>query len=55
MQWKWIEGEIAMLVGALGIWPATVEIGGKEEEWQKGEDWNTEEEELRESTNIQTI
>jgi len=30
MQWKWIEGGIVMLVGALGIWPTTVGIGGKE-------------------------
>jgi len=44
-----------MLVGALGIWSTTVEIGDKEKEWQKGEDWNTEGEELRESMNIWTI
>ena len=44
-----------MLVEALGIWPATVGIGGKEGEWQKEEDWNIEGKELRESTNIWTI
>ena len=55
MRWKWIEGEIAILVGALGIWPTTVGIGGKEGEWQKREDWNMEGEGLRESMNIQTI
>ena len=39
----------------LGTWPTTIGIGSKEGEWQKGEDWNMEGEELRESTNIQTI
>ena len=44
-----------MHVEALGIWPATIGIGGKEGEWQKGEDWNMEGEGSRESMNIQTI
>ena len=44
-----------MLVGALGIWPATVGIGDKEREWQKEEDWNMEREESRKSMNIWTI
>jgi len=34
-----------MLVGDLDIWPITVEIGGRREEWQKEEGWNMGEEE----------
>jgi len=44
-----------MLVGALGTWPTTIGIGGKEGEWQKKEDWNIKGKESKESTNIQTI
>ena len=55
MRWKWIERGIAMLVGALGTWPATIGIGGKEGEWQKKEDWNIKRKESKESMNIQTI
>jgi len=39
----------------LGTWPIIVGIGGREEEWQKGGDWNMEEEVSREICNIQTI
>jgi len=40
-----------MLVEVLGIWPTIVEIGVREEEWQKEEDWNMEEK-LRKILNI---
>ena len=36
-----------MLVEALGTWPITVEIGGKEEEWRTIGEWSIEVEELR--------
>ena len=38
-------------MGALGIWPVIVGIGGREVECQKKVGWNMEEEELRESIN----
>jgi len=36
-----------MPVGVLGTWPTIVGIEGREEEWQRGEDWNMEEEASR--------
>ena len=44
-----------MPVEDLGTWPIIVGIGGREEEWQKGGDWNMGEEASREIYNIQTI
>ena len=41
-----------MHVEDLGTWPVIVEIGSREEEWQKGEDWNMGEKTLREIYNI---
>ena len=41
-----------MLAEDLGTWPDIAEIGGREEEWQKGGDWNTEEGESRGLMNI---
>ena len=40
-----------MLMKDSGTWPDIAEIGGREEEWQKGGDWNMEEGESRELTN----
>ena len=36
-----------MYVGDLGTWPITVEIEGREGEWQRIGEWSMEEEELR--------
>ena len=33
--WISIGGEIVMLVGVLGTWPITIEIGDREGEWQR--------------------
>ena len=44
-----------MLVKDSGTWPAIAEIGGREEEWQKGGDCNMEEGELKELMNTWTI
>jgi len=38
-----------MLVGVSGTWPVIVGTGDKEEEWQKIEEWNMGEGELRRS------
>ena len=47
--WKWIGAGTAMLVGVSGTWPVIVGTGDKEEEWQKIEEWNMGEGELRRS------
>jgi len=39
----------------LGTWSIIVGIGSREKEWQKGGDWNMEEEVSREICNIRTI
>ena len=44
-----------MLVEASGTWPIIAEIGVREEEWQKGGDWNMEEGESRKLMNIWII
>ena len=54
MQWKWTGEKIAMPVGDLGTWPATVGIGEEGGRW-KEEGWSMEEEESRRSMIIQTI
>ena len=38
LRWRLIGEEIVMLVGDSGTWPDIAEIGGREEEWQKGGD-----------------
>jgi len=55
MQWRWIKEGIVMLVEALGTWPVIVEIGDREEEWQRIGDWNMEREESRKFMNNWTI
>jgi len=40
-------GEIAMLVGDLGTWPAIAEIGDRGGEWQTIGEWNIKGVELR--------
>jgi len=44
-----------MPVGDLGIWPNTVEIGGRKAGWQKEEEWSIDNEEEKEILNTQTI
>jgi len=41
-----------MYAGVLGTWPVTAEIKEEEEQWRE-EEWNIEEESLREIWNIQ--
>jgi len=54
MLWRWIGGEIVMLVGALGTWPVIVETGDEGGRWKEGE-WSMEVDELRRLSIYQTI
>ena len=42
-------------MGALGIWPIIIGIGGREAEYQREGGWNIEKEESSESMNNWTI
>ena len=54
MLWRWIGGEIVMLVGALGTWPVIVETEDEGDQW-KEEEWSMEVDELRRLSIYQTI